>query len=46
MIETYYVHYDNYGHVDELVFLLIMYILPQYKRQPKRTIFMYNKAVK
>ena len=25
VLETYYVHYDNYGHIDELVSLLIMY---------------------
>ena len=23
VLETYYVYYDNHGHVDELVFLLI-----------------------
>ena len=32
MLETYYVHYDNYGHIDELVFLLIMYLKGSVKR--------------
>ena len=27
MLETYYVHYNNHGHVDELVFLLIKYLI-------------------
>ena len=26
VLETYYVHYDNYGHIDEMVFLVIMYL--------------------
>ena len=26
VLETYYVHYDNHGHVDKLVFLLIKYL--------------------
>ena len=26
VLEKYYVHYNNYGHIDELVFLLIMYL--------------------
>ena len=26
LLETYYVHYYNYGHIDELIFLLIMYL--------------------
>ena len=26
VLETYYEHYNNYGHIDELVFLLIMYL--------------------
>ena len=25
-LETYYVHYDNYGLVDELVFLVMKYL--------------------
>ena len=26
VLETYYVHYDNHGHIDELEFLLIKYL--------------------
>ena len=26
MLETYYLHYNNHGHIDVLVFLLIMYL--------------------
>ena len=26
VLETYCVHYDNYGYIDELVFLLMMYL--------------------
>ena len=26
VLETYYMHFDNYGHIDELVFLLIKYL--------------------
>ena len=26
VLETYYLHYNNHGHIDELVFLLIMYL--------------------
>ena len=25
-VRTYYVHYNNFGHIDELLFLLIMYL--------------------
>ena len=32
VLETYYVHYNNNGHIDELVFLLIMYLKGSVKR--------------
>ena len=34
VLETYYVHYDNYGHIDELVFLLMMYLKGALRQSP------------
>ena len=36
--------YCTPGMSDHNAVICVLNVLPQYKRQPKRTIFMYNKA--